>query len=100
MSDEEDEYVSDVTTTSTKHASDYIIPIYSDSTVSAIWEYQDCSDWKKYPDEINVKIERAYQRKQRKTIIEMDRTTYVVHFSEMEQENPQNKTKVTVRRRD
>lgn len=32
MSDEEDEYVSDVTTTSTKHASDYIIPIYSDST--------------------------------------------------------------------
>ncbi|XP_071166214.1 uncharacterized protein [Mytilus edulis] len=100
MSDEEDEYVSDVTTTSTKHASDYIIPIYSDSTVSAIWEYQEGSDWKKYPDEINVKIERAYQRKQRKTIFEMDRTTYEVHFSEMEQENPQNKTKVTVRRRD
>ncbi|XP_063435655.1 uncharacterized protein LOC134716573 [Mytilus trossulus] len=100
MSDEEDEFVPDVPTTSTKHASDYVIPIYSDSTVSAIWEYQDCSDWKKYPDEINVKIERAYQRKQRKTIIEIDRTTYEVHFSKMEQENPQNKSKVTVRRRD
>ncbi|XP_071166441.1 uncharacterized protein [Mytilus edulis] len=99
-SDEESEYLSDVTTTSTKHASDYVIPIYSDSTVSAIWEYQEGSDWKKYPDEINVKIERAYQRKQRKTIFEMDRTTYEVHFSEMEQENPQNKSKVTVRRRD
>ncbi|XP_052100425.1 uncharacterized protein LOC127734539 [Mytilus californianus] len=101
MSDEEDEYVSDATTTtSTKHASDYVIPIYSDSTVSAIWEYKDGSDWKEYPDDINVKIERAYQRKQRKTIIEMDRTTFEVHFSEMEQENPRNKTKVTVRRRD
>ncbi|VDI16816.1 Hypothetical predicted protein [Mytilus galloprovincialis] len=99
-SDEEGEYLSDVTTTSTKHASDYVIPIYSDSTVSAIWEYQEDSDWKKYPDEIIVKIERAYQRKQRKTIFEMDRTTYEVHFSEMEQENPQNKSKVTVRRRD
>ncbi|XP_052100426.1 uncharacterized protein LOC127734540 isoform X1 [Mytilus californianus] len=95
MSDEEEEYVS-----STKHASDYVIPIYSDSTVSAIWEYKDGSYWKEYPDDINVKIERAYQRKQRKTIIEMDRTTFEVHFSEMEQENPKNKTKVTVRRRD
>ncbi|CAC5378110.1 unnamed protein product [Mytilus coruscus] len=79
MSDEEDEYVSDATTTtSTKHASDYVIPIYSDSTVSAIWEYKDGSYWKEYPDDINVKIERAYQRKQRKTIIEMDRTTLMI----------------------
>ncbi|CAC5420226.1 unnamed protein product [Mytilus coruscus] len=63
---------------STQEPADYVIPIYSDSTVSAIWEYQEGSEWKKYPNDINVKIEKAYQKKKTgKTIIEMDRTTYI-----------------------
>lgn len=49
------------------------------STVSAIWEYKRVSQWIKYPSGINVKIEKAYQRKKSgKIIIEMDRTTYVL----------------------
>ncbi|CAC5383687.1 unnamed protein product [Mytilus coruscus] len=60
----------------THDPTDYVIPIYSDSTVSAIWEYQEDAEWKKYPNDINVKIEKAYQRKHTgKLIIEMDRTT-------------------------
>ncbi|VDH96095.1 Hypothetical predicted protein [Mytilus galloprovincialis] len=54
---------------------DYLIPIYSYVAVSAIWEYQRVSKWTKYPSGINVKIEKAYQRKKSgKIIIEMDRT--------------------------
>ncbi|CAC5420224.1 unnamed protein product [Mytilus coruscus] len=80
---------------------DYLIPIYSDIAVSAIWEYQRVSQWKKYPSGINVKIEKAYQRKKSgKIIIEMDRTTYIIHFSRMVQENVKNKTKLAVRRKD
>ncbi|XP_052100433.1 uncharacterized protein LOC127734545 [Mytilus californianus] len=85
----------------TQDPTDYVIPIYSDSTVSAIWEYQEGSEWKKYPNEINVKIEKAYQRKQTgKIIIEMDRTTYQIHFSRMIQVNPSNKTEKSVQRKD
>ncbi|CAC5378112.1 unnamed protein product [Mytilus coruscus] len=69
----------------TQELTDYVIPIYSDATVSAIWEYQEGSVWKKYPNDINVKIEKAYQRKKTgKTIIEMDRTTIQV----IRQKNP------------
>ncbi|OPL32639.1 e3 herc2 ubiquitin-protein ligase, partial [Mytilus galloprovincialis] len=60
----------------TQEPNDYVIPIYSDATVSAIWEYEEGSEWRQYPNDINVKIEKAYQRKKTgKTIIEMDRTT-------------------------
>ncbi|CAC5378107.1 unnamed protein product [Mytilus coruscus] len=69
----------------TQEPMDYVIPIYSDATVSAIWEYEEGSEWKKYPNDINVKIEKAYQRKKTgKTIIEMDRTTIQV----IRQKNP------------
>ncbi|XP_052098855.1 uncharacterized protein LOC127733549 [Mytilus californianus] len=85
----------------TQEPADYVIPIYSDSIVSAIWEYQEGSEWKKYPNDINVKIEKAYQRKKTgKTIIEMDRTTYQIYFSRMIQENPSNKKEQSVRRTD
>ncbi|XP_052100431.1 uncharacterized protein LOC127734543 [Mytilus californianus] len=85
----------------TQDPTDYVIPIYSDSTVSAIWEYQEGSEWKKYPNDINVRIEKAYQRKQTgKTIIEMDRTTYQIHFSRMIQVNPSNKTEKSIQRKD
>ncbi|CAC5378103.1 unnamed protein product [Mytilus coruscus] len=85
----------------TQDPTDYVIPIYSDSTVSAIWEYQEGSEWKKYPNDINVKIEKAYQRKQTgKIIIEMDRTTYQIHFSRMIQVNPSNKTEKSIQRKD
>ncbi|VDI65556.1 Hypothetical predicted protein [Mytilus galloprovincialis] len=80
---------------------DYLIPIYSDVAVSAIWEYKRVSQWIKYPSGINVKIEKAYQRKKSgKIIIEMDRTTYLIHFSRMVQENVKNKTELAVRRKD
>ncbi|XP_052100421.1 uncharacterized protein LOC127734536 [Mytilus californianus] len=80
---------------------DYLIPIYSDVAVSAIWEYQRVSKWRKYPSGINVKIEKAFQRKKSgKIIIEMDRTTYIIHFSRMVQENFKNKTILAVRRKD
>ncbi|XP_052100270.1 uncharacterized protein LOC127734446 [Mytilus californianus] len=80
---------------------DYVIPLYSETSVSAIWEQQKGSQWTKYPSEINVKIEKAYQRKKTgKIIIEMDRTTYIIHFSRMVQENAQNKTEMAVRRKD
>ncbi|CAG2236881.1 unnamed protein product [Mytilus edulis] len=80
---------------------DYLIPIYSDVAVSAIWEYKRVSQWTKYPSGINVKIEKAYQRKKSgKIIIEMDRTTYLIHFSRMVQENVKNKTELAVRRKD
>ncbi|XP_063431233.1 uncharacterized protein LOC134713877 [Mytilus trossulus] len=85
----------------TPEPNDYVIPIYSDSTVSAIWEYEQGSEWKRYPNDINVKIEKAYQRKKTgKTIIEMDRTTYQIYFQRMIQENPSNKTEKSIRRKD
>ncbi|XP_063433282.1 uncharacterized protein LOC134715191 [Mytilus trossulus] len=80
---------------------DYLIPIYSDVAVSAIWEYKRVSQWTKYPSTTNVKIEKAYQRKKSgNIIIEMDRTTYIIHFSKMVQENVKNKTELAVRRKD
>ncbi|CAC5378102.1 unnamed protein product [Mytilus coruscus] len=79
---------------------DYLIPLYSDTSVSAIWEYQKGSQWMKYLSGINVKIEKAYQRKKTgKIIIEMDRTTYIVNFSRMIQANANNKTEMAVRRK-
>ncbi|XP_076101481.1 uncharacterized protein LOC143071201 [Mytilus galloprovincialis] len=85
----------------TQEPNDYVIPIYSDATVSAIWEYEEGSEWRQYPNDINVKIEKAYQRKKTgKTIIEMDRTTYQIYFQRMIQENPSNKTEKSIRRKD
>ncbi|XP_076101480.1 uncharacterized protein LOC143071200 isoform X2 [Mytilus galloprovincialis] len=85
----------------TQDQTDYVIPIYSDSIVSAIWEYQESTEWRQYPNDINVKIEKAYQRKKTgKTIIEMDRTTYQIHFSRMIQVNPSNKTEKSIQRKD
>ncbi|CAG2236876.1 unnamed protein product [Mytilus edulis] len=85
----------------TQEPNDYVIPIYSDATVSAIWEYEEGSAWRQYPNDINVKIEKAYQRKKTgKTIIEMDRTTYQIYFQRMIQENPSNKTEKSIRRKD
>ncbi|CAC5422046.1 unnamed protein product [Mytilus coruscus] len=55
---------------------DYVIPIYSETSISAIWEHQKGSQWTKYPPGVNVEIEKAYQRKKTgKIIIEIDRTT-------------------------
>ncbi|XP_076100871.1 uncharacterized protein LOC143070483 [Mytilus galloprovincialis] len=80
---------------------DYVIPIYSETSVSALWEHQKGSQWMKYPSGINAKIEKAYQRKKTgKIIIEMDRTTYIIHFGRMVQENAQNKMEMAVRRKD
>lgn len=81
---------------------DYVIPIYSDSSVSAVWEYMgDNSEWRKYPTEINTKIEKAYGRKSTgKIIIKMDMSTYIVHFTKMVQENPKTKKETPVRRND
>ncbi|XP_076101175.1 uncharacterized protein LOC143070959 [Mytilus galloprovincialis] len=79
---------------------DYVIPIYSETSISAIWEHKKGSQWVKYPPGVNVKIEKAYQRKKTgKIIIEMDHTTYIIHFSKMVQVNAQNKTEIAVRRR-
>ncbi|VDI16815.1 Hypothetical predicted protein [Mytilus galloprovincialis] len=89
------------TTRTNEEPTDYVIPIYSDATVSAIWEYEESTEWRQYPNDINVKIEKAYQRKKTgKTIIEMDRTTYQIHFQRMIQENPNNKTQKSIRRKD
>ncbi|CAC5420225.1 MIB [Mytilus coruscus] len=86
--------------TSERDKENYLIPLYSDTSVSAIWEYQNGLQWTKYPSGINVKIEKAYQRKKSgKIIIEMDRTTYIVNFSKMTQENANNKTEMAVRRK-
>ncbi|XP_052100429.1 uncharacterized protein LOC127734542 isoform X2 [Mytilus californianus] len=80
---------------------DNVIPIYSDTSVSAIWEYEKGSQWRQYPSGINTKIEKAYQRKQTGTFIfEMNHITYIIHFQRMIQENPQNKTEMPVRRKD
>ncbi|XP_063431215.1 uncharacterized protein LOC134713863 [Mytilus trossulus] len=80
---------------------DYVIPIYSETSISVIWEHKKGSQWEKYPPGVNVKIEKAYQRKKTgKIIIEMDHTTYIIHFSRMVQVNAQNKTETEVRRRD
>ncbi|XP_052100424.1 uncharacterized protein LOC127734538 [Mytilus californianus] len=87
--------------TNERDKENYLFPLYSDTSVSAIWEYQNSLQWTKYPSGINVKIEKAYQRKKSgKIIIEMDRTTYIVNFSKMTQENANNKTEMAVRRKD
>ncbi|XP_071166448.1 uncharacterized protein [Mytilus edulis] len=80
---------------------DYVIPIYSDTTVSAIWEYKKGSQWTQYPSEINTKIEKAYQRKPtEKIVFEMNYTTCIIDFQRMIQETPQKKTEIPVRRKD
>ncbi|OPL33596.1 hypothetical protein AM593_08157, partial [Mytilus galloprovincialis] len=79
---------------------DYVIPIYSDTTVSAIWEYKKGSQWTQYPSEINTKIEKAYQRKPtEKIVFEMNYTTCIIDFQRMIQETPQKKTEMPVRRK-
>ncbi|XP_076101483.1 uncharacterized protein LOC143071202 isoform X2 [Mytilus galloprovincialis] len=80
---------------------DYVIPIYSDTSVSAIWEYEKGSHWTQYPSEINTKIEKAYQRKPtEKIVFKMNHATCIIDFQKMIQETPQKKTEMPVRRKD
>ncbi|VDI65557.1 Hypothetical predicted protein [Mytilus galloprovincialis] len=80
---------------------DYVIPIYSDTSVSAIWEYEKGSHWTQYPSEINTKIEKAYQRKPtEKIVFKMNHATCIIDFQKMIQETPQKKTEMPVRRKE
>ncbi|XP_063433137.1 uncharacterized protein LOC134715128 isoform X2 [Mytilus trossulus] len=80
----------------------YVLPANS-KTVSAIWEYEDekQNGWIKYEDDINVKIERAYERKPTgKTIVQYNKGTYIVIFTKMIQLNTSSGQEVRVRRKD
>ncbi|OPL33625.1 hypothetical protein AM593_00474, partial [Mytilus galloprovincialis] len=80
----------------------YVLPANS-KTVSAIWEYEDEKEnvWIKYEDDINVKIERAYERKPTgKTIVQYNKGTYIVIFTKMIQLNTSSGQEVRVRRKD
>ncbi|XP_052100272.1 uncharacterized protein LOC127734447 isoform X2 [Mytilus californianus] len=76
------------------------VPVSSQEQEKASWEYKDKdSEWKKYPLDISYKIENAFKKKPTdKTIIKMDTKTYIINFAQKIQVNPQDDTKIKVRR--
>ncbi|XP_052100273.1 uncharacterized protein LOC127734448 [Mytilus californianus] len=79
----------------------YVLPVHS-KTVSAIWEYENEKEnvWTKYEDEINTRIEKAYERKPTgKTIVQYNKGTYIVFFTKMIQLNTSSGQEVRVRRK-
>ncbi|XP_063433134.1 uncharacterized protein LOC134715126 [Mytilus trossulus] len=65
------------------------------------WEYKDNNDskWKKYPLDINNKIENAFKKKPtEKTNFKMDMKTYIINFAKNIQVNPRDGTEIEVRR--
>ncbi|XP_071166583.1 uncharacterized protein [Mytilus edulis] len=77
------------------------VPVNGKKTKNASWEYKDNKDseWKKYPLDINNKIENAFKKKPSdKTNFKMDMKTYIINFAKNIQVNPRDGTEIEVRR--
>ncbi|VDH98864.1 Hypothetical predicted protein [Mytilus galloprovincialis] len=77
------------------------VPAVGHETKNASWEYKDNKDseWKKYPLDINYKIENAFKKKPtEKTNFKMDMKTYIINFAKNIQVNPRDGTEIEVRR--
>ncbi|CAC5366427.1 unnamed protein product [Mytilus coruscus] len=84
-----------------EHFDNYVLPVPS-KKASAIWEYENEKEnvWTKYEDDINIRIEKAYERKPTgKTIVQYNKGTYIVSFTKMIQQNSSSGQEVRVRRK-
>ncbi|VDI05811.1 Hypothetical predicted protein [Mytilus galloprovincialis] len=80
------------------HYDEYVLNVNNES-VNVSWEHEDGTEWKRYTQNINAKIEKAYQRKKvGKTILQFEKETYLINFKTMVKENSKTKKRIRVRR--